>query len=228
MRQNFLMRLFTALLVLGLLSWGESFLFVSGTDFSFISSVSAQDANQDGAADEEEMAGDEEEYEEVEVEEEGEGEDGAVVEGEENAEGEAEPLPEQAAVVVPPAPQGPIAPTEAENKAAIEKLDHFGSYAALWKIIAAIVVYLIWVRSLDWISTDCIYYGFEIKKWVPISYGAFWGGMLVFWLIPFFWVSYLFLLAGCIVPLVLYVRMHNQDLSSGEQVFTPEHLRFVA
>lgn len=228
MRQNFLMRLFTALLVLGLLSWGESFLFVSGTDFSFISSVSAQDANQDGAADEEGMAGDEEEYEVVEVEEEGEGEDGAVVEGEENAEGEAEPLPEQAAVVVPPAPQGPIAPTEAENKAAIEKLDHFGSYAALWKIIAAIVVYLIWVRSLDWISTDCIYYGFEIKKWVPISYGAFWGGMLVFWLIPFFWVSYLFLLAGCIVPLVLYVRMHNQDLSSGEQVFTPEHLRFVA
>ncbi|MBR0192449.1 MAG: hypothetical protein IJQ31_10330 [Thermoguttaceae bacterium] len=230
MRQNFLMRLFIALLVLGIFSWGESFLFVSGTDFSFISAASAQDAEMA----EGEASSDDEEYEIVEVEEGEEGEeDGEVVEegeaegeeGEENPDAvDSAPMP----VVVTPAPSGPIAPTEAEMKAAIERLDHFGGYAALWKILAAIAVYLIWVRALDWISTDCIYYGFEIKKWVPIAYGAFLGGMILFWLIPFFWVSYLFLLAGCIVPLTLFVRMHNQDLSSGEQVFTPEHIRFVA
>ncbi|MCR5163441.1 MAG: Flp pilus assembly complex ATPase component TadA [Thermoguttaceae bacterium] len=236
MRQNILRRLFIALLVLGIFSWGESFLFVSETDFSFISTVSAQnpgdeavdDAAADAGADDEEA--DDEEGDDEEGDEEGDEEAGA----EEGAEGEAGENPDAMnpdPAIMPmmnPTPSGPVAPTDAEMKAAIEKLDHYGGYASFWKILAAIVVYLIWVRALDWISTDCIYYGFEIKKWVPITYGAFWAGMILFWLIPFFWVSYLFLVAGCVVPLVLYVKMHNQDLSSGEQVFTPEHIRFVA
>jgi len=237
MRQTFLMRLFTALLVWGLLSWGGSFLSFIGSDFSFVSTLCAQDAIEEEAGADEMEEGDEEaeEGDENAEDEEGdvEGEEGAEgEEGEENADAEGENVeaeqPMAPPVIMNEQPKGPVGPTEAEMKAAIQRLDSFGSYAALWKIIAAILVYLVWVRALDWISTDCIYYGFEVKKWVPITYGAFWGGMILFWLIPFFWVSYLFLLAGCVVPLVLFVRMHNQDLSSGEQVFTPEHLRFVA
>ena len=194
MRQNILRRLFIALLVLGIFSWGESFLFVSETDFSFISTVSAQnpgdeavdDVAADAGTDDEEA--DDEEGDDEEGDEEGDEEAGA----EEGAEGEAGENPDAMnpdPAIMPmmnPTPSGPVAPTDAEMKAAIEKLDHYGGYASFWKILAAIVVYLIWVRALDWISTDCIYYGFEIKKWVPITYGAFWAGMSLFRLLPYF------------------------------------------
>ncbi len=233
MRQNFLMRLFIAFLVLGLLSWGESALSLKFADYAHVSaSVYAQEegeeedanAEEEGEEDAEEgeELGEDEEYVDDEEGEEGENTDEEGEEGDGNAEENEENANTVApASVTPPAPQGP------DIRQALRTMDGFGGYAAVWKILAAIVVYLVWVFALDWASIDCFRYSFNAKKWVPILYGSFWGGMILFWLIPFFWVSYLFLLAGTIVPIVMFVKMHNQDLSSGEQVMTPEHLRFV-
>ncbi len=210
MRQNFLMRFFIVFLVLGLLSWGESALSLKFADYAHISAVvCAQEAGEDENAD----ADDEEGEEDEELGEDEENED---EEGEEDAVVSAPVKP-----VAPPTPAGP------DIKQSLRTMDGFGGYAAVWKILAAIIVYLAWVFALDWASTDCYRYSFNAKKWVPIIYGSFWGGMILFWLIPFFWVSYLFLLAGTIAPITMFVKMHNQDLSSGEQVMTPEHLRFV-
>lgn len=224
MRQKFLMRLLIAFLVWGLLSWGGNFFTAAVSDFSMISSASAQEedaAEEDDAAAEEEEGDDE--YEEDEA-----GDDAAAEE--ENADGEnadGANAPDPNAGMNPVVVNVPPASTPIDFKALFRRMDSFGGYAALWKVVAAILVYLVWVFSMDWVSVDCIHYRFNSKKWVPLCYGSFLGGMLLFWLIPFFWVSFLFLLAGLAVPLTLFVKNHNQDLSSGEQVLTPEHLRFV-
>ncbi|MDO4630137.1 MAG: ATPase, T2SS/T4P/T4SS family [Planctomycetia bacterium] len=236
MRQNFLMRLFIAFLVLGLLSWGESVFSLKFADYAHVSAtVYAQEEGEEGDADveegeedadaEEEELGEDEEYVDEEGEEDAEGAEEDVSE-DENADGEGGNA-EENAVMVTPVPVAPSVPAGPAIGPSLRTVDGFGGYAAVWKILAAIVVYLVWVFALDWASTDCFIYSFNAKKWVPIIYGSFWGGMILFWLIPFFWVSYLFLLVGTIVPIVMFVKMHNQDLSSGEQVMTPEHLRFV-
>lgn len=102
-----------------------------------------------------------------------------------------------------------------------------GNYVALWKVIFVILIYLAWVYSTDWLSTDCLKYKMGVAKWVPIAYGSFLGTLLLFWLIPWFWLGIVLVLAAYITPLVIYIRLRNSDLSYGEQVMTPEHLRFV-
>ncbi|MBQ4144519.1 MAG: Flp pilus assembly complex ATPase component TadA [Thermoguttaceae bacterium] len=253
MRQMFMMRLFIVYLAASLLAWGGSVLPQADFDLSVTSSVMAQDAEEDAAEEdseeyveedgETEDAEDAEDVEDVEdaenAEEEADGDEDAAAEdeeadGEEDAdnaeeEGVSDGSSEDADVPSAGVPSVPTAPTAppTDLKSVFRTMDSFGGYAALWKILAAVIIYLAWVFSTDWMSTDCIRYGFNGKKWIPTAYGAFWGGMILFWVIPFFWVSYLFLIAGWAVPLTMFVRMHNQDLSSGEQVLTPEHLRFV-
>ena len=61
-----------------------------------------------------------------------------------------------------------------------------GWYVSLWKILLTILVYLCWVFSTDWLSSDCQEYKFGIARWVPIVYGAFLGTLLLFWMIPIF------------------------------------------
>lgn len=102
-----------------------------------------------------------------------------------------------------------------------------GNYVALWKVIFVILIYLAWVYSTDWLSTDSLKYKMGVAKWVPIVYGTFLGSLLLFWLIPWFWLGIVLVLAAYIAPLVVYIRLRNSDLSYGEQVMTPEHLRFV-
>jgi len=247
MRQMFMMRLFIVYLAVSLLAWGGSVLPQADFGFSVTSALMAQDTEEDAAEDaaaeddSEEDVEEDGEAEDAEAEDAGEEADGEAAEDEgdeEAADGEeAESADEEtsseetgdtdaSAAAIPSAPAVPTTP-QTDLKSIFRTMDSFGGFAALWKILAAIIIYLAWVFSTDWMSTDCIRYGFNGKKWIPTAYGAFWGGMILFWAIPFFWVSYLFLVAGWVVPLAMFVRMHNQDLSSGEQVLTPEHLRFV-
>lgn len=230
MRRKFLMRLFTAFFILGLLSWGGSYLSFNEFDLSMASPVYAQDDADDEDADED--ADDEEDSDEYEEDgdEDGDDESADAADVDDETSGD-DALGDGNVGMVPPlsepASPPPATFSETNLRQVFRTMDSFGGYAAVWKILAAIVVYLIWVFALDWISRDCFFHAYSAKKWVTLSYGCFWGGMLLFWLIPFFWASYLFLLAGTIVPIVMFVKMHNQDLSSGEQVLTPEHLRFV-
>lgn len=224
MRQRFLMRLFIAFLVVGLLSWG-----VSALSPDFLTGISAASAQDEAEADaEEEGSVEENAADEGDDDAEDAGDDAG--EGDDDAENGGAAGPDDGSdpnAGMPPVMAVPTEPVRQAPDFSFSSLKAFEGYAALWKIIAAIIMYLIWVRFADWVSTDCIHYGFGVKKWVPIVYGSFWGGMILFWLIPFFWVSYLFLMAGVIAPLVIFVRLHNGSLSTGEQVLTPEHIRFV-
>ncbi|MDO4568934.1 MAG: ATPase, T2SS/T4P/T4SS family [Planctomycetia bacterium] len=102
-----------------------------------------------------------------------------------------------------------------------------GWYIALWKFFLVLILYLAWVFSTDWLSRDCQKYRMGIAKWVPIVYGSFLGSLLVFWLIPWFFLGFLILLAAYLTPLIWYIILRNRDLSTGEQVMTLAHLRFL-
>ncbi|MDO4425029.1 MAG: hypothetical protein Q4D17_04615, partial [Planctomycetia bacterium] len=171
MRQKFLMRLFTAFLILGLLSWGGSSLSFIGFDFSMNSVVCAQDNELDEeaeeAGDEEEMT-DEEEADDEEADEDV-GDDDEMADDEEAVDDEDAEDEEAAGdgivqnEVLPPAP---VMPAEVNLRQVFNTMDSFGGYAAFWKVLAAIIVYLIWVFSLDWISRDCYFHAYSTKKWV--------------------------------------------------------------
>ncbi|MDO4573885.1 MAG: ATPase, T2SS/T4P/T4SS family [Planctomycetia bacterium] len=102
-----------------------------------------------------------------------------------------------------------------------------GGYVALWKVLFVVLIYLAWVFSTDWLSTDCQKYKLGVAKWVPIAYGAFLGSLLLFWLLPWFWLGILLVLAAYVAPLAVYIRQRNENLSYGEQVLTLPHLRFL-
>lgn len=102
-----------------------------------------------------------------------------------------------------------------------------GWYVSVWKILLAVIIYLCWVFSTDWLSSDCHEHKFGIGRWVPIVYGAFLGGFLLLMLIPYFWVGIFLYLAAYLAPLLVYVIKRNAVVSDGEKVLTPAHLRFL-
>lgn len=101
-----------------------------------------------------------------------------------------------------------------------------GGYVSLWKVFLAILVYLCWVHTTDWLSSDCQEYKFGVGRWVPIIYGSFLGALMLFWIIPVFWVGFPLLLLTYLVPLIIYVRKRNAVVSDGEKVMTAEHLQY--
>ena len=102
-----------------------------------------------------------------------------------------------------------------------------GFYLSLFKIIACWLVFLAWVRTTDWISTDCQ----EMKKlryqqWNPIVFGSFMAAFVLLWLLPSFWIGFPLLVVAYVVPLAIYVVRRNSEVSLDDRVLTREHLRY--
>jgi type II secretory ATPase GspE/PulE/Tfp pilus assembly ATPase PilB-like protein len=85
-----------------------------------------------------------------------------------------------------------------------------GNYLSGIKIIACWVVFMMWVRSTDWVSRD----GQEIRlhylRWNPIVFGSFMGALVLLWLIPVFWVGFPLLAIAYVAPLAAYL-VHRQS-----------------
>ncbi len=102
-----------------------------------------------------------------------------------------------------------------------------GFYLNWIKILACWLVFLCWVYTTDWLSTDCV----ELKKmnylrWNPIVVGTFMAAFVLVWLIPYFWVGFPLLVAAYVAPLATYVVYRNAEVGDDEKVLTREHLRY--
>jgi type II secretory ATPase GspE/PulE/Tfp pilus assembly ATPase PilB-like protein len=102
-----------------------------------------------------------------------------------------------------------------------------GFYLSLLKMSAAWLVFLAWVKTTDWISTDCQ----EMKKlnyqqWNPIVVGSFMAAFVLLWLLPSFWIGFPLLVIAYAVPLTVYIVRRNSEVSPSERVLTREHLRY--
>ena len=101
-----------------------------------------------------------------------------------------------------------------------------GFYFNWFKILAAWLLFLLWVYSTDWVSRDSQEMKLDHLRWNPIVFGTFMGAFVLVWLIPFFWISFPLLVAAYVTPLALYVRYRNPKVELHLTVFTPEHLRY--
>ncbi|MGW8256237.1 MAG: ATPase, T2SS/T4P/T4SS family [Thermoguttaceae bacterium] len=105
-----------------------------------------------------------------------------------------------------------------------------GFYLSWIKILASWLLFLLWVKTTDWVNTDCQ----ELKKlnysfWNLLVFGAFISTYVLFWLIPLFWVGCVLLLLAYICPLVAYIVVRNSKVtSSDQQVLTREHIRYLS
>jgi len=103
-----------------------------------------------------------------------------------------------------------------------------GGYLSLVKIFLCIVVFLIWVRTTDWVSRDCQRNGMPYGFWVPVIFFPFMAGMFLCALtIPIFFIGYLLLLASYAGPMAGYVVIRNKRVDDHEKVMTADHLRHV-
>ena len=102
-----------------------------------------------------------------------------------------------------------------------------GWYIALWKIILVLLLYLLWTFSTDWLSTDAQKFKLGVGFWVPLVYGVFLGTLLLFWIIPWFWLGFVLLVLAYGIPLGCYIVPRNHAVSDAEQVLTWGHFRFL-
>ncbi|MEX1224149.1 MAG: ATPase, T2SS/T4P/T4SS family [Pirellulales bacterium] len=102
-----------------------------------------------------------------------------------------------------------------------------GGYLSLLKLIPVIGLFLLWVKTADWVNYDVQILRENHRLWNPVLFGSFVAAFLLFWLIPWFLLGFLLLLLAYAVPLGCYVVMRNGKVSADAKVLTPDHLKKV-
>ncbi len=103
-----------------------------------------------------------------------------------------------------------------------------GFYLDPWKILSVWILFLCWVRSTDWISTDSQIMKLRWAVWNPVAYFTFFVALMLFFLIPNFFIGFFLLLVAYIAPLTTYVIQRNKAVkSSFDKVFTGRHFKRV-
>ena len=101
-----------------------------------------------------------------------------------------------------------------------------GHYLGLLKILACWLLFLLWVHTTDWLSTDCQDMKLDFQRWNSIVFGVFMAAFVLLWLIPSFWIGFPLLVIAYVAPLSTYVILRNKQVDNNRRVMTPEHLRY--
>jgi type II secretory ATPase GspE/PulE/Tfp pilus assembly ATPase PilB-like protein len=102
-----------------------------------------------------------------------------------------------------------------------------GSYLSWPKIAALWLVFLAWVHTTDWLSSDAQEMKQQYLRWNIITVASFLGALVLLLLLPSFWLGFPLLLIAYGVPLGTYVYLRNEKAEQHQKVLTPEHLRFL-
>jgi type II secretory ATPase GspE/PulE/Tfp pilus assembly ATPase PilB-like protein len=103
-----------------------------------------------------------------------------------------------------------------------------GFYLSWIKILALWSIFLLWVKTTDWVSIDCQELKLDYLRWNPIVFGTFMFAFVLVWLIPMmsFWIALPIVLIAYIAPLTTYIVYRNSKVDNNRRVMTGEHLRF--
>ena len=101
-----------------------------------------------------------------------------------------------------------------------------GFYMNWLKILACWLVFLCWVHTTDWISTDCQQVRLQYVRWNPIVFGTFMAFFVLVWLLPWFWLGFPLLVVAYITPLTMYIIYRNQQVTTDQRVLTRQHIRY--
>jgi general secretion pathway protein E len=102
-----------------------------------------------------------------------------------------------------------------------------GLYFNLFSLGAVFLVYLTWISLCSWVDSDSRRFDLDRHRWNALLLSGGVGGLLLFWFVPWFPLSYPLLLAGVAVPLGLYVRKRNALVADSLKVATGQHCKRV-
>lgn len=102
-----------------------------------------------------------------------------------------------------------------------------GFYLSIPKLVISILVFVLWVRTTDWVSLDCVALRQNFVKWNALVVGVFVAGFLLHLLIPIYAVGVILLLAAYGGPLGAYVSLRNKLVEENQRVLTKQHTRQV-
>jgi general secretion pathway protein E len=103
-----------------------------------------------------------------------------------------------------------------------------GFYFSPLKLIAILFVYLCWVRTSWWVDQDARHLKLAWETWNPVMLGAGLLAALVVWVLPWFWVAFVGVLALYLTPSLVYANIRNQEVPKEERVLTATHFRKLA
>jgi general secretion pathway protein E len=104
-----------------------------------------------------------------------------------------------------------------------------GFYLSWPKILACWAIFLLWVKTTDWVNVDCQEVrAMDYMRWNPIVFGTFLAAFVLSWLIPYFWVGLVLLLVAYVAPLTTYIIIRNGKVLNDQRVLTPEHIRYLS
>jgi len=100
-----------------------------------------------------------------------------------------------------------------------------GYYFSLWKLVIFWLTFLVWVKMTDYLAQDCSVYKLNYALWNPLLAGPFLLTMILFWLIPIFFVGWFLMLLAMVIPPIVYIRQRNALVQDHEKIFTRQHIR---
>ena len=102
-----------------------------------------------------------------------------------------------------------------------------GGYFSWIKLLGVLLIYLLWVKTTDWVNKDCQLLQMPYTVWNVAVYVSFVIGMLLVLTIPVFAAGFSVLCVAYVVPLGVYIVSRNRIVDPHERVMTPNHFRYL-
>ncbi len=122
-------------------------------------------------------------------------------------------------------PENPPSPWP--DRSALPFIRGSGYYFSLFKLILLWATLLVWASLADYLNRDILKRKGPYAIWNPIIVGSVLLVFLIFWINPFFWISYLLLLVAIFAPAGVYAYKLNPTVGKDETMFTASHLRRI-
>jgi len=103
--------------------------------------------------------------------------------------------------------------------------DVLGGYLSTGKIVTCWLLFLGWVYTTDWISSDAQIQRMRHNVWNPIAVGTFAVAFLLVFIVPAYWFSLLLMMVAWVAPLTTYILYRNSKVEDHLKVLTPDHLK---
>ncbi|RIK81549.1 MAG: hypothetical protein DCC68_08465 [Planctomycetota bacterium] len=100
-----------------------------------------------------------------------------------------------------------------------------GFYLSVWKIALAWLLFLLWVRTSDWVNRDVHERRLSYATWNSLVVFPFLVAMVLLWILPSFWIGFPVLLVAYCGPLLAYVAKRNPMVMDDDKVLTGRHIK---
>ena len=102
-----------------------------------------------------------------------------------------------------------------------------GGYLSVIKILVSWLLFVLWVKTTDWVSQDCLRFRLNYGVWTSVVFVTFVVSYVLLWLLPWFELGIVLMAVAYFAPLGAYIAFRNGKVDSNQKVLTPDHLRLL-